>query len=388
MRIAHLSDTHVGFRQYTRTTAAGYNQREADVLENLQRVLDDILACEPDIVIHSGDLLDMVRPSNYSVVKLFRALSDFQRKRNGKPFVIIGGNHDTPRLVDSGNLLDLYGSRELQGSTGIAGITVVPREAKALQFKDLDLELLAAPSDAVIRNKTEFAPKTDAKVKVLTLHGAIQGIGDGRIRPHLTEQDTQARRWDYVALGDYHTFTKLAENMCYSGSTEYTSTDIWSEARTPKGWVLFDTDKGEIEHRAVATRLVLDLPAIDAKGMGPGEVSEAIEKAARWPADQMPIVRQVVKNLPVEVEAQIDFELRRNLSSKALFYNLSAVRPEAEKRFRMRATKEGRQSLTGEWEEHIAAATLPFGLDRDEVKETGLGILKEVEELAAAALEA
>ena len=33
MKLAHLADLHLGFRQYDRQTARGGNQREADVAE-------------------------------------------------------------------------------------------------------------------------------------------------------------------------------------------------------------------------------------------------------------------------------------------------------------------------------------------------------------------
>ena len=40
MRLVHLADIHLGFRQYQRQTPTGINQREADVGESLQRVID------------------------------------------------------------------------------------------------------------------------------------------------------------------------------------------------------------------------------------------------------------------------------------------------------------------------------------------------------------
>ena len=37
MRIAHLSDVHLGYRAYSRTNEHGVNQREHDVLQAFRR---------------------------------------------------------------------------------------------------------------------------------------------------------------------------------------------------------------------------------------------------------------------------------------------------------------------------------------------------------------
>ena len=39
MRIAHLSDVHLGYRAYSRTNEHGMNQREYDVLQAFRRAL-------------------------------------------------------------------------------------------------------------------------------------------------------------------------------------------------------------------------------------------------------------------------------------------------------------------------------------------------------------
>ena len=47
MRLVHLSDLHLGFRQYQRLTPAGINQREADVGAELNGELAGALDCRP-----------------------------------------------------------------------------------------------------------------------------------------------------------------------------------------------------------------------------------------------------------------------------------------------------------------------------------------------------
>jgi exonuclease SbcD len=61
MRIAHLSDVHLGYRAYSRTNEHGMNQREHDVLQAFGRALRAILRAAPDLVLITGDLFHSVR---------------------------------------------------------------------------------------------------------------------------------------------------------------------------------------------------------------------------------------------------------------------------------------------------------------------------------------
>ena len=101
MRLAHLADVHLGFRQYHRQTPQGINQREADVAQAFRRAVGDVIAARPDVVIVAGDLFHSVRPVNAAILESF---SQFRRLREGlpeAPIVLIGGNHDTPRSVET-----------------------------------------------------------------------------------------------------------------------------------------------------------------------------------------------------------------------------------------------------------------------------------------------
>ena len=60
MRLVHLSDLHLGFRQYQRLTPTGINQREADVAATASRAVAQIIACAPDLIV----VLDLDRKDN------------------------------------------------------------------------------------------------------------------------------------------------------------------------------------------------------------------------------------------------------------------------------------------------------------------------------------
>jgi len=107
MKLAHLADLHLGFRQFDRLTARGTNQREADVADAFRRAVDDLLEQQPDLILIAGDVFHSVRPANAAILFLFQQL---QRVRTGlpdAPVVMIAGNHDTPRSIETSTILRL-----------------------------------------------------------------------------------------------------------------------------------------------------------------------------------------------------------------------------------------------------------------------------------------
>jgi len=373
MKIAHLSDTHLGYRAYGRTTPAGINQREFDVMKTFKNCLDAIVERDPDVVVHSGDLFHVVRPSNATIHRTFKLISEFQAKRKGKPFILIGGNHDTPRMTESGNILPLLGE--------IPGMHVQVGRATAFEIPECDLEVLAVPSDS-LRNdeQIDWVPQLKRKYGILTLHGiareALEQAGLFNI------EATRPERWTYVAMGDFHERKSFGANVCYAGSTDYTSTNIWQETKTPKGWVWFDSETREQEFVKLKPRLVLDLRSIDARDMTADALAASLRENARWDPDELPIVRQKVTNVHHDTRGQLATSLVRELSASCLTYVLRLLPPES-----IGAAGELVKSeaftIERAWEDHMKDAELPAGIERNQINTMGLELLKEVAERAS-----
>ena len=107
MRIAHLADMHLGFRQFQRLDASGVNQREVDVAAAFRRAVDAVIAQRPDAVVLAGDLFHSVRPTNRAIIEAFTGLRRLREALPAAPVVLIAGNHDTPRSVEAGSILKL-----------------------------------------------------------------------------------------------------------------------------------------------------------------------------------------------------------------------------------------------------------------------------------------
>lgn len=372
MRIAHISDTHLGFVAYSRTTPEGVNQRQVDVQRSFNICLQSILDRDPDLVIHAGDLFHVVRPSNHTIDATHSALTAFQRARGNRPFVLIGGNHDTPRTSDMGNLL--------RHIARIPGVTLAAQMAQVIDLPEIDTEILAVPSNSLAaREEVVYRPTLGRKHSILTLHGmALQALPKAVEGSHsdFDVADIDSQLFTYTALGDYHVHSAYSERCCYSGSTDYTTTNIWEETRSPKGWVFFDTDREQLEHVAVATRRAIDLPIIDAAGLGVPELQDVMAAAVDF--DDMPIVRQKVTNLHSADRARLSVSLIRELGSKCLNYQLVTTQPCKGEEGVMDEVRAS-QSIESLWEERAATASVPTTVTNTRLAEAGLALLAEVQ---------
>src|SRR5690625_1132185 len=107
MLIAHLADLHLGYRAYHRLTAGGINARERDVALAFRAAIDRVVELEADLVLVAGDVFHTVRPSNAAIADAFRQFARLRAQLPDAPVVVIAGNHDSPRAVETGSILRL-----------------------------------------------------------------------------------------------------------------------------------------------------------------------------------------------------------------------------------------------------------------------------------------
>src|SRR5215208_7128814 len=241
MRLVHLSDLHLGYRQYQRLTPGGVNQREADVATTFRVTIDRIIDLAPDVVVVAGDIFHSVRPTNQAILHAFIQLARLRQALPDAVVLVIAGNHDTPRTSESGGILQLFTQ---------LGVYVVDRKAEQLSFFDGRLSIFAVP-DVPGMDRPKFAPDRDAEFNVLAIHGEVQGMlpesftTADRAAVEITKEEIGAARWDYVALGHYHVYREIAANVFYSGSIDYTSANTWGELYEQR--IAGVTGKGFIE---------------------------------------------------------------------------------------------------------------------------------------------
>jgi DNA repair protein SbcD/Mre11 len=377
MRIAHLADLHLGYRAYNRMTSQGVNWREADVFNGFRQALVKVAEIQPDLIIIAGDLFHSVRPSNLCIQQTFRAFLDLRAKQScDAPMIIIGGNHDSPRSTDTGCILDLFAN--------VPGIHVVHREYLGVKIPDLDTTVFCLCHSALPSlRELKLEPDAGSKHSILTAHGAVEGIArDFTDQYMISPEQILSDSWDYVALGHYHMYRKLLDNAYYSGSTDFTSFNIWEEAGDPKGFIEYDTDKRQATFHELATRSVVDLRPIDAREMTAKELDDMLQSRISGVdgGHTDKIIRQVVEGLPRQTQKDIDYGFIRKIKSEALHFEVQFRPIKRESSIADLGERTPARSLEIEWREFIGdSSPLPGGVEREALVELGLKYLGQTE---------
>lgn len=392
MRLVHIADLHLGYRQYQRSTPTGINQREADVANAFRRAVDRVIALAPDVVLLAGDIFHNVRPTNPAILHGFTQFARLTRELPRAIVIMVAGNHDTPRASETGCILRLFSP---------IGIHVVEGQPRRLSFPERDLSVLAVPD---VRELPALAADPAARHNLLLLHGEVAGVVPrhaatmDRAAAEIDPRLLAAGQWSYVALGHYHVCREVLPNAWYSGSLEYTSPNAWGElqeeraASLPgKGFIERDLETGSHRfHHVAGDRRLIDLRSFSAAGMSAEELNAAVRSAVEACDGGIEdcIARLVVRDLPRHIARELDARLLRELKRSALHFHLDTRRPEI-----IRSKGEGapgrRPTLREMVREKLAGRPLESDLDREELVRLGLGYLQQAEttehEAAAAA---
>jgi DNA repair exonuclease SbcCD nuclease subunit len=385
LRLAHLADAHLGFRQFGRLDPRGVNAREADVASAFARAIDAVITRAPDAVVIAGDLFHSVRPTNRSIIEAFSQLARLRAALPEAPVVLLAGNHDTPRSLEAGSILQLM--------TGL-GVHVADEETRRLSFPSLGLSVLAVPHAALARDRDErhWEPDARARHNVLVMHPEIAGFfpatgasdyGGVRIEAELL----RSAEWSYVALGHYHVVVEVAPRAWYSGSLEYASPNIWSEVREErrlgltKGFLIADLGSGKVERVPLPPpRQVHDLDPLDATGLTAPELDQAIaDRVGTVPALDGAVVRLVVHHVPRILAHRLDHAALREIRARALHFQLELRRPEPV-RSRVGVGAPGpRRTLPDLVAEYLERRPMDADLDRARLVTLGREVLENLE---------
>jgi DNA repair exonuclease SbcCD nuclease subunit len=311
LRIAHFSDTHLGYRALTKLDpVANRNQRSVDIEEAFERAIDEIMRRDVDLIIHSGDVFQHTRPSWHTLREFI-----FQMRRLaslGVPIIVIGGNHDTPRLRTGGSafsVLDLA----LPGITFVAGY-----EEKLLTYDDLNLSVMAVPHGALTNPDPVLPLIAPGKRNILISHGFVPGMkvsqtgepGEQEVDELLVDSD-----FDYVALGHYHVAGQVRGNAWYAGSTErmgYGDIDV-----TPGYNLVTLGAPGEtpaVEHIDLPGRPMIRLKPVHGDDKEPREIADRILDHLRALNQPDAMTRVELKETARPERREVESILRRESS--------------------------------------------------------------------------
>lgn len=347
MRLAHLSDTHLGYEAYRAVSANGENQRGVDIARAFVRVCDDIREWDPPLVVHSGDLAE--RPSvSVRLILLarqhIRKLASIRPDGTRRQVVIIAGNHDLPAQRREACYLELF--------RDIPGVHIVCDNYTRIEFSGDDIpdelrnvDIHAIPHDALkdmaFEKTFDEVQPTPGKLSVLVAHGVAGGSGLYRRvlgREFSIPTDVLVRDWAYGALGHWHRqgpvgVAGAASSCWYAGSSENMGFGDLLDNGSQRGYLRVTIEPStppQVTPLNLPIRQLFRLPAIDGAGKTPEEIETAlrnnIEAAQKKGELAGAVVGQNVQNTPREIWALVDAtKLRALAMSNALHYEISVI---------------------------------------------------------------
>lgn len=254
MKILHFSDTHLGFNDLDILNDENINQREADFYDAFSQVVEQIKLTKPDYIIHTGDLFHRSSPSNRAItfaLEQFKIINELNI-----PFILIAGNHSTPRTNLSSPILKIF--------EGFVNLHVsYNQEYKKVEFEDVIFHTLPHMNDDTkALSQIELCEENinTNKKNIMMMHCSVgawylmQEFGEW-VYP--TDKEYIFEMMDYVALGHWHGFAHVGkhQNVYYSGSTERTSLN---DKRNSKGFVNINLDDNlHVEYKNINIRPII-----------------------------------------------------------------------------------------------------------------------------------
>ncbi len=373
MKILHVADTHLGYSAYRRVTEDGVNQREMDVYDAFKQFIDCALKSKPDLVVHAGDLFDSVRPTNRAIT--FAIHQILRLSKQEIPFVIIAGNHEHPKLKETGHIFSILDHIENVYPIYNANYETIPFEIDGNK-----ITIHAIPQTTTKQefndNLKKLKPETNADYNILLVHGGVKGIKEfsmNEFNELIIPTQYLKSNFDYVALGHYHKYVKVSENAFYSGATECFT---FSDAGEQKGFIELELKDGKIKHNFVAlkNRPMVDPGPINCSNLSLDEVMKCIKKTIKEIEPSGKVFRIVLDSIPSHIYRGIDFSTIRAQSSEAVHYEIKA---NVIKEGGSKASETSKiDALANEFEVFLRAQSIE---EKETLLKLGLGYIQKIE---------
>ena len=361
MKILHTADWHIGRNLYGRKRYQEFGQFLDWLLEAIERE-------QVEVLLVAGDVFDSTSPSNKALELYYNFLCRVASSSTCRHVVVIGGNHDSPSLLEAPkNLLRALNVYVVGASSGAVAdevqllesdlgsllICAVPylrdrdlrsvEAAESWESKDLKLlEGIRAHYQQVCAHALELrAQHSEKQIPIVALghlfaSGGRTIDGDGVRELYVGSlarvgADAFPPEIDYLALGHLHSAQSLGDNehMRYSGSPLPMG---YGEAKQTKQVLL-------VAFNGLSSSVrVLDVPCFQALERVSGDLQQILNRIEELKQQQSSTWLEVdysaselqpnLRELLDEALVGSNMELLRVRNQSALVYHIPTPRPE------------------------------------------------------------
>ena len=323
MKILHIADTHLGYSAYRKVNEDGINQREIDTYDGFKQFVDYAIKSKPDMVLHAGDLFDSVRPNNRAIT--FAMQQILRLSKQGIPLVIIAGNHEHPKLKETGHIFSIFDHIE-----HVYPVYHEKYEKHVFEIQGKKVAIHAFPQTVTKKefneNLKKLKKKQDSDYNIVLAHGGVSGIKVftmNDFNEQIIPEEYLKTDFDYMALGHYHKYTKVAGNAFYAGSTEYFT---FTEAGEQKGFIEITLNDKKLKPGFVPLELrsMIDTKPVNCLILSLDDVMKKIKEIIIEVKPNGKIFRITLDNIPAHIYRGVDFGSIREWSKDALHYEIKA----------------------------------------------------------------
>ncbi|MEM1512131.1 MAG: exonuclease SbcCD subunit D [Candidatus Jordarchaeales archaeon] len=326
--IAHVSDTHLGYKQYN------LDEREDDFSKAFEEFTEKVLEDHVRVVVHSGDMFDSFRPS---VKALYTAKAQLKKLREkGVKVYAVLGDHDFPkrrgmpphRLFEEE--LTLLG---VEGGGGRKGC-VIKADGREVYIGGV-VNMTRRHRDVLLEELSRIVDEGKGYWRsVVVMHQAINIYMSYDFQLEVGEIPVGA---SYYAMGHLHGRRKMTLGggiLAYAGSTEITRRDEIDEwRRNGKGFYLVDLsgDLPEVQPVNLDVRPQFEIE------LRYEQLKEDVEKVVRELGGRKPVVHVRVTGSGIDRRVALEV-LEKVFSGKVLHWR-PEFEDEAEREFKLSSWK-------------------------------------------------
>lgn len=299
MKVAHISDSHLGYNQYRLV------QRREDFFRAFKKAVDEAIERGAELILHTGDLFESYHPDMATLSQAIKLFTEI--KERGVKVVAIAGNHD--RVLRRGLLspqkvlsdLELIEFIDPVGSTYyrdlfIAGFRYFPRS------------LISAVKEEFFEEFSREAER--AGVSVFMFHQALDQYLPYEMAYEITVSELP-ENFTYYAGGHIHTYHVSDVKggiFSYSGATEFHSK---REAKIGKrGFNIFDTETKELERVELEGLRPFFVLKVDEEE-APEKFRELLERVKDSPLQPVVLIDYSYSNLEVTAFSEVLSEIEK-----------------------------------------------------------------------------
>lgn len=330
LKIAHLSDIHLGYRGSKRTDPVDHvNLREKDGYQAFSAVVGDVIREGVDVCVIAGDLFHTPHPDVRTVLVAQKQLRRLAKA--GVSVYCLAGNHDTSDIRS-----EISSSRLVHDPDRRIFSHVEPY-VKYEVSDGVFVHLISHHMYMDQKDTMSLVKPVDGAVNILSTHGSVI---DPVLKMKLhTEQSPREivipdffykdMSWDYTMLGHIHERGWVASS---DGKTDTSGLKIFyngslirrgfadKQCKLGRGWTLWvlnDDGSFSCDVREVPQRPQFDLKPIDASSLSAQEITDLVVSGLKktqgdsgtvFAPETAPIVRQKIVNISLAKKSALDLK--------------------------------------------------------------------------------